>query len=168
MNKYSLKNLILDANVRYFAGLKDVNQKIGPGDVKALYKPPADSHRGQNGQLMTIAGSKRYHGAPLLATQMASKIVDLVFFSSVPENNELVRKMKSKLREFIIVPREEVEKFIKRCDAILIGPGMGESRETSGLTNRLLRKYGYHPNYTPSLSKGSKTKSSTRFRSLRQ
>lgn len=121
--------------------MKKTKHKIGPGDVKALYKPPPDSHKGQNGQLMIIAGSKRYHGAPLLATKMASKIVDLVFFSSVPENNELVRKMKSKLCEFIVVPRGEVEKFIKKCDAVLLGPGMSESRETKELTDRLLKKY---------------------------
>ncbi len=122
-------------------GLGKVEYKIGPGEVKALYKPPFSSHKGQNGQLMIIAGSERYHGAPLLAAKMASKIVDLVFFSSVSENNELVKKMRSKLCEFIVVPREEVEAFIKRCDAILIGPGMGMSEETKELTNRLLKKY---------------------------
>lgn len=122
-------------------GLGKIEHKIGPGEVKALYKPPITSHKGQNGQLMIIAGSERYHGAPLLATRMASKIVDLVFFSSVPENNELVRKMRSKLCEFIVVPRCDVEKFIKRCDAVLIGPGMGESDETQAITNYLLKKY---------------------------
>lgn len=122
-------------------GLKEVERKVGPGEVKALYKPPADSHKGQNGQLMIIAGGEHYHGAPLLATKMASKIVDLVFFSSVPENNELVRKMRSKLCEFIAIPREEVEKFVKRCDAVLLGPGMGMGEETRALANRLLKKY---------------------------
>ena len=132
-------------------GLKEVERKVGPGEVKALYKPPADSHKGQNGQLMIIAGGEHYHGAPLLATKMASKIVDLVFFSSVPENSELVRKMRSKLCEFIVVParrsfgeggpQDEVGKFIKRCDAILLGPGMGMIEETKNITNRLLKKY---------------------------
>jgi hydroxyethylthiazole kinase-like uncharacterized protein yjeF len=114
---------------------------VGPGEVKALYKPPFDSRKGENGKLLIIAGSEKYHGAPLLATKMAGKLVDLVFFSSVPENNELVKKMRSKLCEFIVVPRDELEKFIKRCDAVLLGPGMGISEETKNLTNRLLKKY---------------------------
>jgi len=112
---------------------------VGPGEVKALYKPPFASRKGKNGQLMIIAGSKRYHGAPLLATKIAGKIVDLVFFLSVPENNELVKKMRSKLCEFIVASREEMDTFIKRCDAILIGPGMGKSKEAKKITNHLLK-----------------------------
>jgi len=122
-------------------GLGEVEQKIGPGEVKALYKPPFDSRKGQNGQLMIIAGSKRYHGALIFATKMAAKIVDLVFVSSTVENNEIIKKIRSKLAEFIVVPRDKVEKFIKRCDAVLIGPGMGISEETRNITNYLLKKY---------------------------
>jgi NAD(P)H-hydrate epimerase len=49
--------------------------------------------------------------------------------------------MRSKLCEFIVVPRNEIEKFIKRCDAVLLGPGMGINNETREITNHLLKKY---------------------------
>jgi NAD(P)H-hydrate epimerase len=136
-------NTIYEINRRYWRKLSKnkIVSAIGPGEVKNLYKPLFTSKKGDNGRLLIIAGSKRYHGAPLLALTIASKIVDLVFFSSVPENNELAKKMKAGLREFIIVPRGEVEKNIPRCDAVLLGPGMGESKKTRKLVNQLLKKY---------------------------
>ncbi len=75
--------------------------EIGRSEIISLYKPLADSHKGDNGVLLIIGGSKKYHGAPILAAKTASRIVDLIYFSSVPENNALVKKMKSRLNEFI-------------------------------------------------------------------
>ena len=75
-------------------------------DFKKLYKPPKDSHKGQNGKLMIIAGSEMYHGASILPLKVASRIVDLIYYSSVPENNRIVQKMKSEFCDFIIVPRK--------------------------------------------------------------
>ncbi len=115
--------------------------KIGPEIVKLLYQPPPGSHKGENGQLMIVAGSERYHGAPVLAAQMAGKIVDLVFFSSVLENNELIKKMEEKLCEFIALPQEEIYQYAKQCDCILLGPGMGISQATKKITNDMLKKF---------------------------
>lgn len=110
-------------------------------DLRDLYKPPPKSHKGQNGRLLIIGGSERFHGAPLFAAKIASKIVDLVYFSSVPENNKLITKMKSKLCDFIAVPREEVFTVAKKVEVILIGPGLGVSQKTKVLTNDLLKKF---------------------------
>ena len=120
---------------------KWLKEKIGIGEVKVLHKPSEKSHKGDNGKLLIIGGSKTYHGASILAAKIASKIVDLVYFSSVPENNELVKKMKSKLCDFITVSREEVFKFVKKVDAVLIGPGMEPDKETENIVNQLLKKY---------------------------
>jgi len=118
-----------------------LKEKIGAGEVKALYKPSGISHKGDNGKLLIIGGSERFHGAALLAAQAASKFVDLVYFSSVPENNALLKKMKSKLCEFIAVPRAEVLKFIPKADVILVGPGLGTGEEEKGLVEKILQKY---------------------------
>ena len=56
-------------------------------DLKTLYVPPPDSHKGQNGKLLVIGGSHLFHAASLWALTVASRIVDLVHYSSVPENN---------------------------------------------------------------------------------
>jgi NAD(P)H-hydrate epimerase len=109
--------------------------------IKRIYRPPENSHKGQNGRLLIIAGSKTYHGASILPLKVASRIVDLVYYSSVLENNEIVRKMKSELLDFIVVPRERLDEFIKKIDCIMIGPGMEETKETGKLTENLLKKY---------------------------
>ncbi|MBU1130523.1 NAD(P)H-hydrate dehydratase [Patescibacteria group bacterium] len=116
-------------------------EKIGVGQIKVLHRPLPDSHKGDNGKLLIIGGSRQYHGAPLLAAKVASKIVDLVYFSSIPENNELIKKMKSKLCEFMAVPRESVLNQAGKVDAVLIGPGLGVSQESKALVNNLLKKY---------------------------
>ena len=110
------------------------------GDLKPLYVPARDSHKGQNGRLLVIGGSHLFHAASLWALTVASRIVDLVHYSSVPENNELVAKAKEEFRNGIVVPRIEVESYIEE-DAILIGPGMVRDRETEELTNRLLKAH---------------------------
>ncbi len=93
-------------------------------DMNELYIPPKGSHKGQNGKLLIIGGSHLFHAASLWALTVASRIVDLVHYSSVPENNELVVKAKEKFRNGIVAPRGEVESYIEEDDCILIGPGM--------------------------------------------
>lgn len=95
-----------------------------PQSLKKLYIPPAGSHKGQNGKLMIIGGSTLFHAASLWALTIASKVVDMVFYSSVVENNQIVHELKKEFRNGIVVPRNEVEGYISEADAILIGPGM--------------------------------------------
>jgi hydroxyethylthiazole kinase-like uncharacterized protein yjeF len=75
---------------------------------------------------MVIGGSQLFHAAAFWSAEVASKIVDLVHFTSpAMENNDLVRiKAKEKMWSGIVVPFEEVEKYIEEDDVILIGPGM--------------------------------------------
>ncbi len=105
--------------------------------LKKLYIPSSDSHKGQNGKLMVIGGSHLFHAAALWALQIASKIVDMVFFSSVVENNEIVQKAKEEFRNGIVVPRGEIEHYIGESDCILIGPGL--MRTERRITNYELR-----------------------------
>lgn len=114
---------------------------ITADDLKELYLPPATSHKGQNGRLLIIGGSHLFHAASLWALKVASRIVDLVHYSSVAENNELVKELKKEFRDGIVVPRSEIESYIEEDDAVLIGPGMTRDNETESLTNNLLKKY---------------------------
>lgn len=110
-------------------------------DLKKLYIPPGESHKGQNGRLLVIGGSHLFHAASLWALTVASRIVDLVHYCSVPENNEIVQKAKEEFRNGIVISREDVESYIEEDDCILIGPGMTRDSETETLTNTLLKKY---------------------------
>jgi len=94
-------------------------------ELKKLFKPHKDSNKADNGQVTIIGGSKLFHGSPIFALKIASRIVDLVYFSSPePSIGEVAAKIKSSLNSFIWVPWEEIEGYIKKSDAILIGPGM--------------------------------------------
>ena len=130
------KAVVVD--IGYPSSLKE---KIGVGEMKVLHRPKPGSHKGNNGKLLIVGGSDEYHGAPLLAAKIAGKIVDLVYFSSVPQNNILVKKIKARLAEVITVPRQDVMSYIKKVDAVLLGPGLGVNKETEKLVNKLLKKF---------------------------
>lgn len=104
---------------------------FNPELLKQLYVPPPGSHKGQNGKLMIIGGSHLFHAASLWALQIASRIVDMVFYSSVPENNLIVEELKKEFRNGIVVRRDDMESYIDEADAVLIGPGMMRSEAKS-------------------------------------
>ena len=117
-------------------------------NLKKLYIPARDSHKGQNGKVMIIAGSILFHAASLWPLVVASRIVDMVFYSSVDENNEIVKKNKDEFRNGIIVPRSKIESYIKDAECILIGPGLPREEgvekgddDTRKMTQNLLQKY---------------------------
>ncbi|OGG12016.1 NAD(P)H-hydrate dehydratase [Candidatus Gottesmanbacteria bacterium RBG_13_45_10] len=111
------------------------------GEINRLSTPRHDSHKGQNGRLLVIGGSHLFHAASLWALTVASRIVDLVHYSSVPENNEIVQQVKEEFRNGIVVSRADLDAYIEEDDCILIGVGMTRDRETESLTNSVLNKY---------------------------
>jgi hydroxyethylthiazole kinase-like uncharacterized protein yjeF len=99
-------------------------QSFDPEELKKLYIPASHSHKGQNGKLLIIGGSHLFHAASLWALTIASRILDMVFYSSVPENNQIVHELKKEFHNGIIVPRDEIDSYVEESDAVLIGPGM--------------------------------------------
>jgi NAD(P)H-hydrate epimerase len=97
--------------------------------LKKLYIPARDSHKGQNGKLLLIGGSHLFHAASLWALKVSSRIVDMVFYASVPENNQIVLEAKKEFRDGIVVPRENLEDYIEEADCVLLGPGMVRTEE---------------------------------------
>lgn len=130
-------------------------------DLKKLFRPAVNSSKEDNGKITIIGGSSLFHGAPIFALKTASRLVDMVFFSSPePGVGEVAAQLKSKLSSFIWVPFAEVGDYIKKSDAILIGPGLPRYREemknakckmqklcdeegykTKNLTEKLLQKF---------------------------
>lgn len=109
--------------------------------LKNIKLPSDDSHKGQNGKLLLIGGSNLFHAASKWSLDVASKFVDMVFYSSVPDNNEHIKMVKGDFWNGIVVPRGEVESYIEEADCILIGPGMVRDQETKKFVNNLLKKY---------------------------
>jgi len=122
-------------------------KKFTKKDLKKLYKPDQNSSKEDNGQVVIIGGSKLFHGAPVLALKTASRIVDMVFFSSPePSLGKIAQQLKSHLAAFIWVPFEEIEDYLAKSDAILIGPGLlrfrKESQRTACQSQRLCCEEG--------------------------
>lgn len=122
--------------------------------LEKLYKPSPTSSKADNGQVVIIGGSSLFHGAPILALKVAARICDMVFFASPEKSMEKVAsKIKANLSSFIWVPMGEVETYIQKADACLIGPGLMRYREgkdgfsdevgrkTRQITERLLKKF---------------------------
>lgn len=99
-----------------------------PAEIQPFFDqlqiPQADSHKGQNGKLLIIGGSELFHVASKWSLDIAARFVDMLFYASVPLNNELIKAAKKQFWSGIVVPRDEVEHYIDEADAILIGPGM--------------------------------------------
>lgn len=102
-------------------------------DIKKLFVTKGTT---KNGQVTIIGGSKLFHGAPLLSLKVASRIVDMVFFAS-PETSlkSVVSRLKANLLSFIWVPWDEVDAYIAKSDAILIGPGFMRFSHESQITS---------------------------------
>ncbi len=123
-------------------------EEFNIADLKKLYVPLKDSHKGQNGKLMVIGGSVLFHAASLWSLEIASRIVDMVFYSSVDSNNKIVQQEKQEFRDGIVVPRDKIEHYIDEADVVLIGPGLSREEgvekgddDTKLLTETLLQKY---------------------------
>ena len=108
---------------------------------KNISMPLPDSHKGQNGKLLIIGGSELFHAASKWSLDIAAKFVDMVFYSSVPSNNQLIQVAKSHFWNGIVVPRQEIDHYLSEADCVLIGPGMERAAETEQITNGLLKKY---------------------------
>jgi hydroxyethylthiazole kinase-like uncharacterized protein yjeF len=124
--------------------------KFDKRDLTRLFRQPSDTHKGQNGRLLVIGGSKLFHASIFWTADVASRIVDLVHFSSpAMENNDLLqRKAKEKFWNGIVVPWRKVKDYVREDDCVVIGPGMprkeglekGEEK-TSVVVNRLFESF---------------------------
>ncbi len=100
--------------------------------------PNPTSHKGQNGKLLIIGGSELFHAASRWSLDVASKFVDMVFYASVPSNNDLITEAKGKFWNGIVIQREDLENYIDEADCILIGPGMTREKYVNDAWRTLL------------------------------
>ena len=111
-----------------------MDKRISSKVFGKIYQPDIDSHKGENGRLLIIAGSEKYHGSLIYAVKAASRNVGLIYVLSTEENQGLVKKLKAMTAEFVSVKKTSEAP----ADAILIGPGMGISPRTYKLVKSVL------------------------------
>lgn len=106
------------------------------------------------GQVTIVGGSKLFHGAPILALKAASRMVSMTYFSTPPEDKYVAEKIKAGLASFVWIERSELDAYIAKSDAVLIGPGLmrshvknmsfacdAEGEETRKLSVELFKKF---------------------------
>lgn len=129
-------------------------------DLKKLWLPNSNSKGEDNGQITIVGGSELFSGAPIFSLVAASRLVDMVFLATPQQDKEIADNVAlfSKLRSVIWVPREDLDSYIEKSDAILIGPGLmryhGENTKSeilnpkvydhAGTDTRMITKYLLH------------------------
>jgi hydroxyethylthiazole kinase-like uncharacterized protein yjeF len=92
--------------------------------LKELWRPDSNGSKFAGGQVSIVGGSKLFHGAPLMSLKAASRVVDMVYFSSCDDDKNVAEIIKSNLSSFIWIDRNDLDIYIAKSDAVLIGPGM--------------------------------------------
>ena len=121
---------------------------VNYGDFLRLKNRDSSSHKGNNGRLLVIGGSKDYSGAPAIAGMAAIGAgADLVYVAS-PQN--AAEAIKSTSPDLIVKSLEgdklslkhydEILSLVDNVDSVLIGPGAGIDEDTSKLFNILVAK----------------------------
>ena len=95
--------------------------------LKKIKLPKNNSRKGDNGKLLIVGGSHLFHAASRWSLDISSKLVDMVFYASVPSNNRLIIEAKSHFWNGIVIQRNQVEEYLDEADCVLIGPGMERS-----------------------------------------
>jgi NAD(P)H-hydrate repair Nnr-like enzyme with NAD(P)H-hydrate dehydratase domain len=92
--------------------------------LQQLVLPDSASHKGENGKVLIVGGSDLFHAASQWAFQVASRLVDMTFYSSVAENNTLIQETKSWIGNGVVVPRKDLPHYLSEVNSVLIGPGL--------------------------------------------
>lgn len=106
------------------------------------------SHKGDSGRVLIIGGSEEFVGAPILAAIAAFKAgVDLVEVVApqkvawaINTYNPNIITHKLKCKEFSSAQIPAIMKFVNKADAVLIGNGIGRSKQKLSFMRTLLEK----------------------------
>ena len=117
-----------------------------------LLQRKADSHKGDYGHILILAGSNRFSGAALLCAESALRSGAGLVTLGIPGSINLAL-IKSKPRELMTLPLPETNEgtlslaaftkitaFIKHVDVLIIGPGLGSNKSTYALVKKIMLK----------------------------
>jgi NAD(P)H-hydrate epimerase len=121
-------------------GLPDEFERFaGPGDVMLVTNArPPESHKGDFGRLLVIGGSEVYSGAPTLVAEAALRTgVDLAYVAAPEKTAYAISSLSPDLITIKLEGEQlnpcnmsVLEDYVKRVDAVAMGPGLGLHPET--------------------------------------
>lgn len=95
--------------------------------LSSLHKPDKYSHKGQNGKLLIIGGSKKYSGSPLFEILAARRFVDLLYFYPAEKDPFLIQAVKTIPEAIVLYKLDKINKM----DCVIFGSGMGNAKFNS-------------------------------------
>jgi NAD(P)H-hydrate epimerase len=129
---------------------KEAEIFLGAGDLLRIKSRDSNAHKGDNGRLLVVGGSKEYTGAPALASLAAlSAGADLVTIicpdsAAIPIKSYSPDLIVKNLPGDYINPEMlgTVLELSKKVDCVLLGCGAGDKEETKIALNLLAKKLG--------------------------
>jgi NAD(P)H-hydrate epimerase len=118
--------------------LVDLDKIVIDADFVSRSVPPRrkDAHKGMNGTVCVVGGSRLYHGAPFLCASGAMRVgVDLVYVAVPAQIAGAVRALSP---DFIVVPLPDAKltrgntskllAWVRGVDVFAVGPGLGAQK----------------------------------------
>lgn len=103
---------------------------------KRLPLRPKDANKGTFGKVLVVAGSENYPGAAYLACAAAYRVgAGLITLATELSVKVIVSR---KLPEVTFLSLKELFGKIAECNALLIGPGLGQSNQSEKLMEQIL------------------------------
>ncbi len=113
-------------------------------EIAAGLLPPrrANGHKGDFGRVYVAAGAIGYTGAPVYAAEAACRTGSGLVFVGVPREVYpiVAARCATAMAQPLPEEREVLLEQMSRCDAAVIGPGLGRSPQAEALTLFLLEK----------------------------
>lgn len=119
--------------------------------LKILPDRDVNDHKGNFGRILLLCGSRGYTGAAALAAMGALRCGAGLVYLGVPES--IYRIEAVKLTEPIVFPlpeedgmlselaRDQITQMLPNMDAVLVGPGLGQSDGTFAVLKTVLEKF---------------------------
>ena len=107
-----------------------------------LPRRPVDGHKGEFGKVFILAGSRGYTGAAALCAKAAVRGGTGLVTVAVPEDVYPIVAVKCDEAMVWPWPEDDAElvERAKGCDAVLIGPGLGQGERAERLVLRLMKE----------------------------
>ena len=128
----------------------NINEFCSEDIIKFLPKRNPVTHKGDYGRILLLCGSKGYTGAAALAAMGALRTGAGVVYLGVPESIYAIEA--GKLLESVVLPLPDcngtysveadqtVIPILPKMDAVLIGPGIGQSEGTMRMVQTILEQ----------------------------
>ena len=117
-----------------------------------LLRRKADSHKGNYGSILILAGSSKFSGAALLCAESTLRAGAGAITIGIPASINPVL-IKNKTKEVMTLPLPQtraqtlslaayskIKPFLKNTDVLIIGPGLGQDKSTYALVRKIVKE----------------------------